>query len=95
MLTGGKGPGYAWPRARNLFLIEDTVELSSRAGDLILHHRQQRLSVRQDDAILQELSAGRAAESRLIRPSLIERRYLNALIDFVELALGDIPARIV
>ena len=36
---------------------------------------------------------GRAAESRLIRPSLIERRYLNALINSVEaLALGDIPA---
>ena len=75
------------PERRNLFLVEDTVEFDSGTGDLILHHRQQRLGVREDDAILQELGACQAAEGRLIRPTLIERRYLKALVDSVKLTL--------
>jgi hypothetical protein len=85
MLSRRRGQDIPGPERGNLFLTKDAVELSSRCGDLILHHRQQRLSVRQDDAILQELGAGWAAEGRLIGPSLIERGYLNALLDSVEL----------
>ena len=82
-----RGQDIPGPERGNLFLTEDAVELSSRRSDLILHHRQQCLSVGQDDAVLQELGASRATESRLIRPTLIERRHLNALLDSVELTL--------
>src|SRR5271163_4532782 len=64
-----EGPGYSWPQALQLLLAEDAVEFGSRYGDLILHHRQKRLSVGQDRAVLQELGAGGAAEGCLIRPS--------------------------
>src|SRR5208282_4613819 len=56
------------PKRFILFLTEDAIEFGARRGDLILHHGQQRLRVGQDDAVLQELRAGGAAEGRLIRP---------------------------
>ncbi len=87
MLSRGTGQDMPGPERGDLFLTEDAVELSSCTSDLILHHRQQRLGVGQDDAILQELGAGRTAEGRLIRPSLIERCDLKALLDPVELTL--------
>ena len=75
------------PERGNLFLAEDAVELRARRRDLILHDRLQRLRVGQDDAILQELGAGRAAEGRLIGPALVEVGDLDPLLDPVELAL--------
>src|SRR5476651_2092890 len=87
-----KGGQNLRPPMVSLFLAEHAIEFGARRGDLILHYRQKRLRIRQDDAVLEKLGAGRTAEGRLIGPPLIQRRYLDALFNAVELALGDIPA---
>ena len=71
---------------------EYAVEFLALRFDLVGHDRHQRLCVRQDDAVFQELRTGRATERRLVRPALVERGDLRAFLDAVELAFGDVPA---
>src|SRR5438309_8835012 len=84
-----RGPGCS---KSGLFAGQRLSQLRPGARDIGLEDRPQRLRIRQNDAVCEELRAGRAAEGGLIGPALVEQRDLDTLLNGIELSLAHVPA---